>query len=60
MKLSYLWALLITAAVGFWLGSPYVDFANMALKEPEKPAPKVEAPAAKEPEKLFPQPSKEY
>lgn len=53
MKLSYLWALLITAAVGFWLGSPYVDFANMALKEPEKPAVKAEAPPAKEPEKLF-------
>ncbi len=53
MKLSYLWALLITVVVGIWLGSPYIDFANMALKEPEKTVKKVESPSAKAPEKLF-------
>ncbi len=53
MKLSYLWALLIAAVLGLWLVSPYIDFKNMALKEPEKPVQKVEAPAAKAPEKLF-------
>ncbi|MEM7429233.1 MAG: efflux RND transporter periplasmic adaptor subunit [Pseudomonadota bacterium] len=53
MKLSYLWALLITVAVGIWLGSPYVDFRNMALKSPEKPVKKIEAPKTAEAEKLF-------
>ncbi len=37
MKTSYLWALLILAAVGVWLGSPYFDFKTMAAKpDPDK------------------------
>ena len=53
MKSSYVWALLILAAVGVWLGSPYVNFKTMALK-PEAPSGAEEQTAGTQtPEKLF-------
>ena len=53
MKTSYLWALLILVAVGFWLGSPYFDFKTMARKPDAADSVSEKTASAKKPEKLF-------
>lgn len=53
MKTSYIWALLILVAVGFWLGSPYFDFKTMARKSDTAQVEAEKAPGAQKAEKLF-------
>ncbi len=53
MKLSYLWALLILVAVGLWLGSPFIDFQNMALKPEAEKKEVAKAPPPKKADKPF-------
>lgn len=53
MKTSYIWALLILAAIGIWLGSPYFNLKTNAAKSPSDSEAQSNRAAAQKPEKLF-------